>query len=183
MLEGWTQGHSQAISCGYSKSVQVFSPSPQFIWNLCANGAENTVLWYKIKMLLFHRKGCPRWVSAQLKMGSLDVTYYLSSRLLQVWTLVSRSWEGLRNTSVTNNYRNFCPTFAAPWGLGHAPSGARGRAAPGGYYSQVSQTPSRCHLPIAIIVVTRLCPNVAMDMGCDLPELFCPVSGTDSSVS
>lgn len=183
MLEGWTQGHSRAISCGYSKSVQVFSPSPQFIWNLCANGAENTVLWYKIKMLLFHRKGCPRWVSAQLKMGSLDVTYYLSSRLLQVWTLVSRSWEGLRNTSVTNNYRNFSPTFATPWGLGHAPSGARGRAAPGGYYSQVSQTPSRCHLPIAITVVTRLCPNVAMDMGCDLPELFCPVSGTDSSVS
>lgn len=125
-------------------------------------------------MLLFHRKGCPSWVSVQLKMGCLDVTYHFSSRLLWVCTLLSRSWEGARNTSVISNYRNFWSAFAAPWGLGHAPSGPQGRAAQGGYYSQVSQTPNVCHLPIAIIVVTRLCPNVAMDMGCDLLWVVLP---------
>lgn len=89
-------------------------------------------LWHKTEMLLFHRKGCPRWVSVQLQMGSWDVTYYFSCRLLRVWCLLSRSWEGVRSTSVINNYRKFCPAFAARRGLGCAPSGAQGRAAQGG---------------------------------------------------
>lgn len=77
---------------------------------LCSNGAANTTAAFP------HRsagKGCPRWVSMQLQMGCWDVTYYLGSRLVWVWTLLSRSWEVVWNTSVINNYRNFCSAFPA----------------------------------------------------------------------
>lgn len=85
---------------------------------LCSNGPENTVVMVKKKwkMLQFHRsagKWCPQWVSVQLRMGCWDVTYYLGSRLAWVWTLLSRSWEGVRNSSVISDYRNFCSVFAA----------------------------------------------------------------------
>lgn len=131
MLEGWTRGHSLTISCGYCKSVQVFSPSPQFICNLCwaVMGLKTQSSWYKNKkMPLFHRsdgKGCPRWVSAQLRVGWFWCHVLL--RLGWVWTLLSGSWEGLRNAPVINNYRNFCSAFAASYGLGHAPWAPRGR--------------------------------------------------------